>query len=71
MCCGYEGAFRQEVCPSEQASRSLVDGKDGFIGEQLFFNTGDFGNSGDIIPITVIDLLAIGIMSPDYSGIAF
>jgi len=26
----------------------------------------EFGNSGDIIPIIVIDLPEIGIMSPDY-----
>ena len=42
ICRGYEGAFGQEVGPSEEATRALVDGQDGFIGKQLVFAAGDF-----------------------------
>lgn len=41
ICCGHEGSFCQEVGPSEEAAGALVDCKDGFIGKQLVFSTGD------------------------------
>ena len=37
-------------------------------GREFGGNSGE-GNSGDIIPIIVIDLPEIGIMSPDYAPI--
>ena len=42
VCRGHEGPFGQEVGPSEEAARALVDGPDGFITEQLLFAAGDF-----------------------------
>ena len=47
-CGGDKGALSQEVGSAEQTSRSLVDGEDGLIGEQLFFDAGDFQMMFDI-----------------------
>jgi len=59
-CGGDKGALSQEVGSAEQTSRSLVDGEDGLIGEQLFFDAGDFQMMFDIaIHIFVLETFEV------------
>lgn len=38
---GHQSAPGEVVCPSEQASRSLLDRQNGLLGEELFFDSSD------------------------------
>ena len=38
---GHESSPGEMVCPSEQTSRSLLNGQDRFLGEELFFDSSD------------------------------
>ena len=37
----HQGASGEVVCPSEQPSGSLLDGQNGFLGEEMFFDPSD------------------------------
>ena len=37
----HQGTSGEMVCPSEQTSRSLLNGQDRFLGEELFFDSSD------------------------------
>ena len=37
----HQGPPGEVVCPSEQPSGSLLDGQNGFLGEELFFDSSD------------------------------
>ena len=39
--CGDQSSPGEMIGSSEKASRSLLDGEDGFFGEETFFHTGD------------------------------
>lgn len=64
---GDQGAFSQEVGSAEQSSRSLVDGEDGLIGEQLFFDAGDFQMMFDI-PLHVFVFESFEVTFTDDAG---
>jgi len=39
---GHQSAPGEVVGSAEQTSRSLLDGQDGFLGKELFFDSSDF-----------------------------
>ncbi len=38
---GHQRPPGEVVCPSEQPSRPLLDGQDGFLGKEILFNASD------------------------------
>ena len=38
---GHECPPGEVVCPSKQATRSLLDGQNGLFGEEMFFDSSD------------------------------
>jgi len=44
-----ERSFGKKICPPEEPSRALMDGKDRLIGEELF---GDAGNVEMVLQVT-------------------